>query len=143
MLFQPSSVQGKKLRQYVDLGVYELAVYDGRETLEIANQDVWSSIECGMTIFMNIALIRSSYVDWRKCPVCHTNNYCRDNTGKFALDWYVLILLIDANVSTYLLIAGIAIGGCKVTKVLLTLTAHRWSTKEILNLFVTSVYTKV
>ena len=62
---------------------------------------------------MNIAMVRSNYVDWRQCPVCRTKNYPRDNSGKLALDWYVMMLLID-NVSTYLLIAGIVTGDCKV-----------------------------
>ena len=91
MLFQPSSVQGKKLRRYIDQGVYELAIYDGRETLEIADQDVWSSIECGMTIFMSITLLRSAHKDWRECPVCHLRSRLRDSSEKFIIHWYVMI----------------------------------------------------
>ena len=132
------------MRRYVDLGAYELAIYNGIETLEITDQNAWSSLECGTTIFMNIALVRPNYVDWRGCPVCNAKNYPQDDYGKFALDWYVTMLLID-DVSTYLLIAGIVTGDCKVKirSILLALTAHRWlrSTKAILSLFVTSVFT--
>ena len=94
---------------------------------------------------MNIALVRSNYEDWCECPVCHVKNYPRGNSGKFALDWYVMMLLID-DVSTYLLIAGIVTGDCKVKIILiLALTAYRQtiSMKEILNLLVTSVFTKM
>ena len=83
------------LRQYVEFGAYELAIYNGRETLEITDQDMWSSIECNMTIFMNIVLLRSSHKDWRECPVCRTRNYPQDSPGKFVVDWYVIMLLID------------------------------------------------
>ena len=92
---------------------------------------------------MNIALVPANYKDWRECPVCQTKNYPRDNSGKFALDWYVMMIVID-DVSTYLLIAGIVPGVCKVKTILiLALTVYRCfrSTKEILNLFVTSVFT--
>ena len=37
--------------KYVDLGGYELAIYNGIETLEIIDQNAWSSVECGTTIF--------------------------------------------------------------------------------------------
>ena len=130
------------------MGAYELAIYNGIETLEITDQNVWSSVECGTTIFMNIALVRSNYKDWRECPVCRTTNYPRNNSRKFALDWYVLnlmMLLID-DASVYLLIAGIVTGDCKVKIILiLALTAHRRSRsiKGILNLFVTSVFTNM
>ena len=77
------------------MGAYELAIYNGIETLEITDQNVWSSVECGTTIFMNIALVRSNYKDWRECPVCRTTNYPRNNSRKFALDWYVTMLLVD------------------------------------------------
>ena len=97
-----------------------MAIHNGIEALEITDQNAWSSVECGTTIFMNIALVRSNYKDWHECPVCHAKNYPQDNSGKFALDWYVMILLID-DVSTYLLIAGIVTGDCKV-KILLILT---------------------
>ena len=133
------------MRRYVDLGAYDLAIYNGIETLEITDQNAWSSLECGTTIFMNIAMVRSRFVDWRKCPVCSTKNYPQDDSGKFALDWYVTMLLID-DVSTYLLIAGIVTGDFKVKiRSILALTAYRWfgSTEEILNLFVTSVFTNV
>ena len=76
--------------KYVDLGGYELAIYNGIETLEIIDQNAWSSVECGTTIFMNIALVQPKYKDWCECPVCRTKNYPRDNSGKFALDWYVI-----------------------------------------------------
>ena len=72
-----------------------MAIYNGRETLEITDQDAWSSIECDMTIFMNIVLLRSSRKDWRECPVCRTRNYPRDDSGKFVADWYVMMLLTD------------------------------------------------
>ena len=129
----------------MDLGAYDLAIYNGTETLEITDQNAWSSVECDTTIFMNIALVRSRYKDWYECPVCHTKNYPRDNSGKFARDWYAMILLID-DVSTYLLIAGIVTGDCKVKIMLiLALTAHRWFglTKGILGSFATSVFTNV
>ena len=86
-----------------------MAIYNGRETLEITDQDAWSSIECGTTIFMNIVLVRSNYEDWHKCPLCYTKNDPQKISGKFALDWYVMMLLID-DVSTYLLIAVIVAG---------------------------------
>ena len=60
-----------------------MAIYNGIETLEITDQNTWSSIESGTTIFMNIALVQSNYKDWHKCPVCHRKNYPRDNSGKF------------------------------------------------------------
>ena len=44
---------------------------------------------------MNVVLLGSSDKDWRECPVCRTTNYPRDNSGKFAFDWYVLMLQID------------------------------------------------
>ena len=91
-LFQSSSAQGKILRRYIDLGAYELAIYNGIETLEITDRDAWSSVECGTTIFMSIVLVRSKHKDWHECPVCHANNYPRDNSGKLALDWYVMML---------------------------------------------------
>ena len=145
-LFCPSSVQGKELQRYVDVGAYELAIYNGIESLEITDQNAWSSVECGTTIFMNIAMVRSNYKDWRQCPVCLAKNYPWDNSGKLALDWYVTMLLIN-DVSTYLLIAGIVTGNCKVKirSILLALTAQRrfLYTKEILNLFVTSAFTDV
>ena len=88
-----------------------MAIYNGRETLEITDQDAWSSIECGTTIFMNIVLVRLS------SP--------RDNSRKFSLDWYVMMILTD-DVPTYLLIAGIVAGNCKVNiKLILALTGHR------------------
>ena len=89
------------LRRYVDFGAYELAIYNGRETLEITDQDMWSSIECDMTIFMNTVLLQSSDKDWRECPVCHTWNYPRDNFGKLVVDWYVIMLLIDDAVHLF------------------------------------------
>ena len=75
-----------------------MAIYDGRKTLEITDQDVWSSIECDMSIFMSIVLLRSSNKDWRECPVCGTRNYPRDNSGQFVVDWYVKMLQIDDGV---------------------------------------------
>ena len=72
-----------------------MTIYNGRETLEITDQDAWSSIECDTTIFMNVVLLGSSDKDWRECPVCRTRYYPRDNSGKFAFDWYVLMLQID------------------------------------------------
>ena len=95
---------------------------------------------------MNIAMVRPNFVDWRQCPVCYTKNYPRENSGKFALDWYVTMLLID-DVSTHLLIAGIVAGDCKVKIrwIVLALRAHicfRF-TKGMLNLFVTSAFTDV
>ena len=74
-LFQSSSAQGKILQQFIDLGANELAIYNGIETLEITDQNVWSSVECGTTIFMSIILVWSKHKDWHKCPVCHANNY--------------------------------------------------------------------
>ena len=53
-LFQPINVQCKELKWYVDFGAYELVIYNGRKMLEITNQNVWASIECSTTIFMNI-----------------------------------------------------------------------------------------
>ena len=128
----------------MDLRAYELAIYNGIETLEISDQNAWYNVECGTTIFMNITLVRSIYRDWRECPVCYTKNYARDNSGKFALDWYVMMLLID-DVSTYLLIARIVTGDCKVILILVALTENTGSrsTKGILNLFVTCVFTTV
>ena len=122
-----------------------MGIYNGRETLEITDQDTWSSIERGSTIFMNLVLVRSIYKDWRECPGCHTKHYPRHNSEKFALDWYVTMLQID-DVFTCLPIAGIVTGDCKVKIILiLALTAHRrsWSAKRISNLFVTSVSTNV
>ena len=72
-----------------------MAIYNGRETLEITDQNAWSSIECDMTIFMNILLLRSSDNDRRECPACRTRIYPPDNSGKFLVDWYVMILPID------------------------------------------------
>ena len=122
-----------------------MAIYNGIETLEITDQDAWSSIERDMTIFMNIVLLRSDYKDWRECPICYTKNYPQDNSGKFALDWYVIILLIDdADVSTYLPIARIVTGGCELKIIwILASTAHMRFGKGILNFFVTSVFTNV
>ena len=92
---------------------------------------------------MNIVLVRSSYEDWRECPVCGTKNYPRDNSGKFALDWYA-ICTSDCDVSTYLLIVGIVAGDCKVKiGLILTLTAADGSPKWILKLLVTFVFTNV
>ena len=87
-----------KARYYDDMwtwGAYELAIYNGRETLEITDQNVWSRIECNMTIFMNIVLLWSSDNNWRRCPACHTSHCPRDNSGKFIVDWYISMLLID------------------------------------------------
>ena len=143
MLFQPSSVQGTELRRYVDLGAYDLAIDNGRETLEITGQDAWSSIERGTTIFMNIVLVRPSYKNWCECPICHTRNYLRDDSERFIIDWYVMMLLID-DISIYIQrIAAIVRGDCKVRIFLKVLTGHRWRTKRSLNLFVTSVSIKL
>ena len=101
MLFQPSSVQGTGLRQYVDLGAYELAINNGRETLEITDQNAWSRIESDMTIFMNIAVVRLPSKDCRQCPVCHARNYPRDNSEKFIIDWYNMMMLLIDDLSTY------------------------------------------
>ena len=112
MLFQPSSFQGKTLRRYVDQGVYELAIDDGRQSLEIANEDVWSSIECGTTVFMSLALLQAGHkARWHECPVCFVKNHLRNSSENFITDWYAVILPI-ADASTYLLIAGIVTGDC-------------------------------
>ena len=95
VLFQPSSIQSTLLRRYVDLGAYELAIDNGKQTVEITDQNAWSRIECGMTIVMNITVVRMAYKDWRKCPVCRARNYPRDNSEKFTIDWYNMMLLID------------------------------------------------
>ena len=106
------------------MGAYELAIYNGVETLEITDQNAWSSVGCGTTIFMSVTWVRSSMADWRICPFCRTKNYPRDNSGKLTLDWYVMMLLIN-DLSTYLLIARIVTGDCKVNIVLaMALTAH-------------------
>ena len=76
-----------------------MAICNGRETLEITDQDAWSIIERDMTIFMNIVLLRSSRKDWRECPACRTRNYPRDSSRKIVINWHVMMLLM----STYLL----------------------------------------
>ena len=122
-----------------------MAIYNGGETLEITDQDAWSRVECGMTIFMNIVLLRFSDKDWRECPVCRTRSYPRDNSGKLVVDWYVMMFLV-ANASTYLLIAVIVTSDWRVKMILtLALTTYRCfiSTKGNLNLFVTSVFTNM
>ena len=50
---------------------------------------------------MNVVLLRSFEKDWRECPVCRTRNYFRDNSGKFVVDWYVMMLLVGDAVHLY------------------------------------------
>ena len=141
MLFQPNSIQGKELRGYVDLGAYDLAIDNGRETLEITDQNAWSSIECGTTIFMNIVLVRGPYGDWDKCPICDTKNYFHDYSAKFTIYWCVIIFLV-IDTSIYIFTVVIAKGYCKV-RILKALKTLQWTLKRTLNLFVTSVFTNL
>ena len=70
----------------MDIGAYHLAIDNGRETPDIPGQNVWSSIECGMTIFMNVVLVLPAVKDWRQCPICRTRNYLRDGSDEFTID---------------------------------------------------------
>jgi hypothetical protein len=92
VLFYPERPQNRVLLKYMDIGAFVLTIDDGREHLQLTDQEGWTStIQCGMTIVMSIVMTQQSYF-WEetyhyKCPFCECWNSLQGN--KSWIDWWV------------------------------------------------------
>ena len=74
----------------MDIGAYILTIDDGREHLQLTDQEGWAStIQCGMTIVMNIVMSQWFNRAIYKCPFCECWNSLKGNNGKSSIDWWV------------------------------------------------------
>ena len=77
----------------MDMGTFVLTIVDGREHLQLTDQDVWTStIQGGMTIVMSVIMTQQVYETnptRYQCPFCDCWNGLQGNTGKPSIDWLV------------------------------------------------------
>jgi len=77
----------------MDLGAFVLTIDNGREHLELADQEGWTStIQSGMTIVMSIIMTQVIYGRAPRkcqCPFCDCWNSLKGNSGKSVIDWWV------------------------------------------------------
>ena len=93
VLFLPEQPQNRVLQKYMDMGAFVLTIDDGREHLQLTNQEEWTStIQGGMTIVMSIVMTQEVYEVNRtryQCPFCDCWNRLKGHNGKSLIDWWV------------------------------------------------------
>ena len=92
VLFYPERPQNIILQKYMDIGAFVLTIDDGREHLQLTDQEDWSStIRGGVTIIMSIIMsqevIEATPTKYQ-CPFCDCWNKLRGNNGKSSIDWW-------------------------------------------------------
>jgi hypothetical protein len=77
----------------MDIGAFVLTIDDGREHLQLTDQEAWTStIRGGMTIVMSILMlqeVRETTPTKYQCPFCDCWNKLKGNNGKSSIDWWV------------------------------------------------------
>jgi len=108
VLFLPERPQNRVLQKYMDVGAFVLTIDDGREHVQLTDQEGWTStIRGGMTIVMSV--IMTQEVNKRtptkyQCPFCDCWNKLKGNYRKSSIDWWVFhrplqiwVLLINSQ----------------------------------------------
>lgn len=78
----------------MDIGAYVLTIEDGREYLELTDQEGWSNIiQCGTTVVMNVIMTQMTQEVYErsvtrcKCPFCNCRDGLKGNDGKSSVTW--------------------------------------------------------
>ena len=72
----------------MNIGAYDLNIYDGREQHQLTNQEEWSSIvQRGTTIVMRVVMVQQTDEKKYKCPFCQFWNK-QDYYGQSSIDWW-------------------------------------------------------
>jgi hypothetical protein len=92
VLFFPERPQNSVPLKYMDIGAFVLTVDDGREHMQLTDQEEWTStIRGGMIIVMSVIMTQEVYertLTKYKCPFCHCRNRVKRYNGKWSIDWW-------------------------------------------------------
>jgi len=74
----------------MNLNAYVLTIDDGRQLLQVTDQEGWSRIvERNMTIVMSIIMTQAAFRKKYQCPFCDVWNRLKDNDEQSSMDWWV------------------------------------------------------
>jgi hypothetical protein len=78
----------------MDIGAFVLSIDDGREHLQLTDQERWmSNVQCGITIVMSVIMtqeVSELTLTKYQCPFCDCWNRLKvKNNGKSSIDWWV------------------------------------------------------
>jgi len=79
----------------MDTGAFVLTIDDGREYLQLADEEEWTStVQRGMTIIMSVIMTQLQEGHERsptkyQCPFCDCWNSLKGNNGKSSINWWV------------------------------------------------------
>ena len=75
----------------MDIGAFILTIDDGREHVQLTNQEGWmSTIQSGMTIVMSVIMTQETYETTPtkyQCPFCDCWNSLKGNNRRLSIDW--------------------------------------------------------
>ena len=72
----------------MNLNAYVLTIDDGRQLLQVTDQEGWSRIvERNMTIVMSIIMTQAAFRKKYQCPFCDVWNRLKDNDEQSSMDW--------------------------------------------------------
>jgi hypothetical protein len=78
----------------MDIGAFVLTIDDGREHLQLTDQEGWTStIQGGMTIVMSVGIAQEVYERTPTkytCPFCRCHNRLKENNWKSSIEWWVV-----------------------------------------------------
>ncbi|KAF8954802.1 hypothetical protein BDZ97DRAFT_1765741 [Flammula alnicola] len=87
VLFEPLTPHDRVLCKYMDIGAYDLSIDDGKERLQLMNQDTWSSaVQPGTTIVMSVVMVQLAHGKKYQCPFCDFWNTLQNNFGRSSID---------------------------------------------------------
>ena len=95
VLFYPERPQNRVLREYMDIGAFVLTIDDGREYLQLTDEEGWmSTVQRDMTIIMSVIItqLQEGYevtsTTKYQCPFCDYWNSLKGNKGKSSISWW-------------------------------------------------------
>jgi len=104
LFLPPEWPQNIVLLKYMDIGAFVLTIDDGREYLQLTDQEGWmNTIRVGMTIVMSIIMsqdVRERTSTKYQCPFCDCWNKLKGNNGKSSIDWWVFCGSVQLRSST-------------------------------------------
>ena len=85
----------------MDVGAFVLTVDDGREYLQLTDEEEWTStIQCGTTIIMSVIMTQlqeEATPTKYQCPFCDRWNSLKGNSGKSSINWWVFHYLFNCD----------------------------------------------
>ena len=73
----------------MDIGAFILTIDDGREYLQLTDEEWTNTVQSGMTIIMSVIMTQDYETTSTKyqCPFCNCWNSLNGNNGKSSINW--------------------------------------------------------